>query len=196
MLTTKKSQIEKLLEPFVEPLSGVNPNILTLLGSIPPILFFVSVLNHHYVWAMLAFLGSGIDLIDGMIARKYKKVTDFGGFFDSLMDRVSDFLYITAFSFAGIVRWEIVTFLLLFSFLTSYIRSRAGLAAKNHMEFAVGMIERPERLGFILAALVSYIFFPYTTLYGISVVEWIFIILTFLSLITVIQRTLHAYKKL
>lgn len=196
MLTKQKPFIEKVLRPFVEPLSGVNPNILTLLGSIPPLLFFVFVLSHNYAWAVLAFLGSGIDLIDGMVARTYKKVTAFGGFFDSLMDRVSDFLYITAFAFGGIVRWEIVTFLLLFSFLTSYIRSRADLAAKNHMEFAVGIIERPERLGFIIAALISYIFFPYTTFYGISVVEWIFIILTFLSLITVIQRTLHAYKKL
>jgi len=54
-------------------------------------------------------------MLDGMVARKYHKVTAYGGFLDSTMDRVADFLIITAFSFGGIVRWEIVAPLLLFA---------------------------------------------------------------------------------
>jgi phosphatidylglycerophosphate synthase len=196
MLSHKKSQIETYLEPLAGLLSKVNPNVLTLIGSIPPLLFFVFVIYKMYFLAFIALMGSAVDLLDGMVARKYNKVTNFGGFFDSIIDRLGDFLYITAFSFSGIVRWEIVAPLLLFSFMTSYIRSRAGLAAKSHMEFAIGLIERPERLLFIFLSLLLYIIFPEVILSGLNIAESAFLLLTILSFVTVIQRTIHAYKKL
>ena len=196
MLSNKKPQIEKFIEPLINHLSRVNPNTLTLLGSIPPLLFFVFVVKNLYILGLIAFLGNFFDIIDGMIARKYNKVTAFGGFFDSTMDRIGDFLIITAFAFGKIVRWEIIAPLLLFSFLTSYIRSRAGLAANNHMEFAIGLIERPERLTIIFFALLTYTIFPKFNFYGFNISEIIFILLIILSLYTVFQRILHAYNKL
>jgi phosphatidylglycerophosphate synthase len=124
MLSHKKSKIEAYLAPVIPFLANVNPNLLTLLGSIPPLLFFVFVLTHHYIFALIVYFGNGFDMLDGMVARKFKKVTAFGGLFDSTMDRVSDFLLITAFAFGSIVRWEIIAPFLLFAFLTGYIRSR------------------------------------------------------------------------
>ncbi|MGI8420466.1 MAG: CDP-alcohol phosphatidyltransferase family protein [Candidatus Levyibacteriota bacterium] len=195
MLTAYKKLAETALEPVIQPLSKVNPNTLTLLGSIPPLLFFVFVLNHWYIAALIAFLGNGFDLIDGMVARKYNHVTNFGGFLDSTMDRVADFLLITAFAFGGLVRWEIVAPLLLFSFLTSYIRSRSESANRN-VNFAVGLIARTERLIIIIFSLLLYILFP-TLKFGVfNVIEAIFLILTLLSLFTVLQRVTYAYKKL
>lgn len=194
MLNYKKPTIEKILDPLVTPLSGVNPNLLTLIGSIPPLLFFVFVVNGNYFLAIIAFLGSGIDLLDGMVARKYGKTSYFGGFLDSTVDRISDFLFITAFAFGQIARWEIIAPLLLVSFLISYIRSRAGLAAKSHMEFAIGLIERPERFLFLIVALISYILFPSLIISNFNIAEIILLLLTLFSIYTVIQRTIHAYK--
>src|SRR5579862_4764837 len=128
MLSRQKSTFEPYLAPFVKNLSKVSPNTLTLLGSIPPILFFVFILYHWYILALIALIGNGFDMLDGMVARKYHKVTNFGGFLDSTMDRVADFLIITVFAFTGIVRWEIVAPFLLFAYLTSYVRSRGELA--------------------------------------------------------------------
>lgn len=196
MLSNQKQLTEKILQPFIKPLSGVNPNILTLLGSIPSLLFFVFLIFHWYLLAVIAFAGSIFDLIDGIIARKYHKVTTFGGFLDSTLDRIADFLFITAFAFAGIVRWEIVAPLLLFSFLTSYIRSRAGLAAKSHMEFAIGLIERPERLIMIIGTVFLYVLFPTITVGGYNIAEMVFVVLVILSAYTVLQRVMYAYKKL
>src|SRR5438105_997507 len=105
MLSNKKTTIENYFEPLVKLLSQVDPNYLTFLGSIPPLLFFVFVVSHHYIWALVAFLGNALDLLDGMVARKYSKVSAFGGFLDSVMDRVSDFFIIAAFGFGRIVRW-------------------------------------------------------------------------------------------
>jgi archaetidylinositol phosphate synthase len=193
MLTNKKPIAEKFLEPLAKPLAGVNPNLITLIGSIPPILFFVFVINGNYVLALIAFFGSAIDLLDGLIARKFNKVSSFGGFLDSTIDRVGDFLFITAFAFGQIVRWEIIAPLLLFSFLTSYIRSRAGLESRDHMEFAIGLIERPERFMFLISALVAYIIFPNVEISNLNLAEIILFMLTILSSITVIQRITHAH---
>lgn len=196
MLSDKKPQFEKYLEPVAKQLSGVNPNILTLLGSIPPLLFFVSVLYHQYILALVALVGTGFDLIDGMIARKYNKVTNFGGFLDSVMDRIGDFLIISAFSFGGIVEWEITTILLFISFLISYTRAHGELRNSNKISFAVGLIERPERIVIMFFALISYILFPTIIVNQLNTAEWLFIFLSFLSFITVIQRIQYAYKKL
>ncbi len=130
-----------------------------------------------------------------MVARKYKKVTAFGGFLDSTLDRVGDFLIITSFSFAGIVRWELTIPLLLFAFLTSYIRSRGELA-KPSVSFAVGIVERTERLIVVVLALVLHMFFPNYSFAGFNVMEVSFLFLGILSFYTVLQRVAHAHKNL
>jgi archaetidylinositol phosphate synthase len=197
MLSYKKPSIEKYLDPLTGLFRDINPNVLTLLGSIPPLLFFVFVLNHWYVLALFAFLGNSFDLIDGMVARKYNKVTPFGAFLDSTLDRLSDFLMITAFAFAGIVRWEIVAPFLLFSFMISYARSRSETLVKDKTtSFAVGLIERTERLMAIILALLLYIFFPNFIILIFNLAECIFILLIVLSFFTLLQRILYAYKKL
>lgn len=195
MLSSKKSTVEAYLHPIVKYLSHANPNTLTLLGSIPPLLFFVCILYHWYILALIAFVGNGFDMLDGMVARKYHKVTPFGGFLDSTMDRVADFLLITAFAFGGIVRWEIVAPLLLFAYLTSYVRSRGELANPK-VSFAMGLIERPERLVLIFFALLLYILFPTITFLDLNITEATFIFIMLLSFYTVIQRVSHAYNSL
>lgn len=187
--------MESFLEPIIQPLSKVNPNTLTLIGSIPSLLFFIFVIQHWYLLALLAFVGNAFDLIDGMVARKYNKVTAFGGFLDSTMDRVADFLLITAFAFGGIVRWEIVAPLFLFAYLTSYIRSRGELANRS-TSFAIGLIERTERLVLIFFALLLFIIFPTASFAGLNVAEVVLLFTMILSLYTVIQRVMHAKKSL
>lgn len=195
MLTKYKKLAESVLEPAVEPLSKVNPNMLTLLGSIPSLLFFVAVLNHQYLLAILTSFLHIIDMLDGMIARRYKKVTAFGGFLDSTIDRFGDFFLITAFAFAGIAHWEIVAPLLLFAFLTSYIRSRGELA-KPGVSFAVGLVERTERIIGIFLSLAICALFPTVTFGGLNLLELGLLVLVALSFYTVLQRIGYAYKKL
>lgn len=200
MLSDKKSSVEKYIEPSIGLFKHVPPHVLTLLGSIPPLLFFVFVIMHWYVLALIAFFCNFFDFIDGMVARKYHKVTTFGSFFDSTLDRISDFFIITAFAFGGIVRWEIVAPLLLFSFLISYAR---GISEKlayakgdTHTKFNIGLIERTERLIMLLAALILFILFPTSSIATFNIAEVILLILVVLSGYTAIQRILYAYKKL
>jgi archaetidylinositol phosphate synthase len=195
MLSAQKPTIEKYLNPLVKYFAALNPNTLTLLGSIPPLLFFVCIILHWYILALIALIGSGFDMIDGMVARKYHKITAFGGFLDSTIDRVADFLIITAFAFGGIVRWEIAAPFLLFAYLTSYVRSRGELA-NPRVSFAMGFVERPERLILIFLALFFYMLFRTTTVATCNIAEIIFILIALLSLYTVVQRIAHAHKNL
>lgn len=174
----------------------MNPNLLTFLGLLPSLLFFVFVIFHLYLLAIIAFIGNIFDLLDGMVARKYHKVTAFGGFLDSTLDRVSDFFIISAFAFGGLVRWEIAVVLLFVSFLISYMRSRGELAAPQRVKFDMGIVERSERLVIIFFSLVFFLVFPKVTISSFTVPEAFFIILILLSLLTVFQRGIHAYKNL
>jgi phosphatidylglycerophosphate synthase len=196
MLSARKTTVDRYLYTIVDYLPTKDPNTLTLIGSIPSLLFFVFVIAHWYVAALIVFLGNAFDLLDGTMARKYHKVTPFGGFLDSFMDRVSDFLVITAFAFAHIVRWEIAAPVLLFAFLTSYARSRGELAANKKITFAVGLIERTERFILLFIALLVYTLLPFVTMFGLNMAEIFFIFIGALSLYTLYERIQLAYRSL
>jgi len=196
MLSQKKPIIEKYLQPLIKPLANIDPNILTLIGSIPPLLFFVLVAYGYYNFALLIFPFLAIDLLDGAVARMAGKVTAFGGFLDSTIDRISDFLIISAFGFGMIAGWKIVVIFLFAAFLVSYIRSRGELASNKTLSFNMGLIERTERMIGIFVGLVGYLLAPSFTFGGFNIIELAFILLIFSSFITIIQRILWAYKKL
>jgi archaetidylinositol phosphate synthase len=196
MLTVLKPYAEKPLQPLARVLKHVNPNWISVLGLLFPVLFFILVLNKLYYLALLTFIFNWVDLLDGMVARQGEKVTPFGGFLDSTIDRVSDFVVIAAFGFAGIVSWNIILPLLMLSYLISYIRSRTELAAKGDLKASVGIIERTERLLLVFIGLLLYAFFPNTTIFGQNIMSAMCIVLLVLSAVTVIQRIDFAYKKL
>lgn len=196
MLSNYKSRIEEQLLGLGRNLAWINPNVLTVLGIIPPILFFIFLQSHNYVWAAIALLFSTIDMLDGLVARASGKVSAFGGFLDSTLDRISDFLIITAFYAAGIVRLELAAMLLLITFLISYARSRAELASDGKIRFDQGLIERPERIIFLFAVVVAQALFPNSIVYGLGLAEFLILILTILSLSTLVQRVFYAYRRL
>lgn len=196
MLTTYKPLAQKVLTPIALRLHFINPNIITLTGLVFPILFLILLLSELYVLAVISFILNLTDMLDGLVARSQNKVTPFGGFLDSTLDRVSDFVVISAFGFADLVPWTIIIPLLLVSSLISYIRSRTELAAKNKLVAAVGIIERTERIGIIFIALILYILFPNFFIFQMNIASMIFILLLILSSVTVYQRLVFAYKKL
>lgn len=196
MLSRFKPFAEKSLRPVIFLLKDVNPNVITLLGLIFPVLFFVFVILKWYILALFVFIFNGVDMLDGLVARLHKKVTPFGGFLDSTVDRFSDFVVIMSFGFGGLVNWTIVMPFLLFTFLISYIRSRIELAVGGTLTANVGIMERTERLVGIFVGLIFYIIFPEVNLFGFNVVSLVFLVLLILSAVTVAQRIIFAYKNL
>lgn len=196
MLTVFKPVVEKPLKPIATLLRNVNPNLISMLGLIFPTIFFILVLRHDYAWALFVFIFNAVDMLDGMVARMTGKVTTFGGFLDSTIDRYADFAALSALSFAGIVSWDIVAPLILFSYLISYMRTRIEYMAKGKVTASVGIMERTERLVGIFIALLLFALWPHVILYSHNLAAIVFILLTVLSGITVIQRFVFAYQKL
>lgn len=197
MLSEIKPKLSPLINAIAKPFSKINPNILSLIGMIFPILFLIFMIQKNYLWALVMLFGSLFDLLDGAVARISNRVTKFGGLLDSTLDRLSDALYITGFYYSGIISLELALVVLVESYLISYIRSRAELAAKGEFVLNVGVIERPERIvAFFLSLICAFDPISKVLLGGLTISVWIFILLAGLSFITIIQRFYIAAKRL
>src|SRR6185503_11124328 len=127
----------------------IHPNVLTLTGLAINIFAAILFAKGIFTWAGLVVLFAGIfDMVDGEVARRTGRVTKFGAFFDSVIDRYSDLLLLL-----GLMIWYakldrifymgLTGLVLIGSVMTSYTRARAEslIAACK-----VGFLERPERI--------------------------------------------------
>src|SRR5271170_4140806 len=130
-------------------LSKIHPNVLTALGLAINIGAAALLAVGQFRWAGVVIIGAGVfDMVDGRVARETNRVTRFGGFFDSVLDRYSDLAllmgllvyYATINRFFYIVLTAIV---MTGSVMVSYTRARAE---NTIPKCKVGFLERPERV--------------------------------------------------
>jgi CDP-diacylglycerol---glycerol-3-phosphate 3-phosphatidyltransferase len=175
-------------------LTRISPNVLTFVGLVinvgAALLFgFASADNNQalmFRWAGVVIIGAGIfDMVDGRVARATNQVTDFGAFFDSVIDRYSDVAlffgllvyYARANRFFYVV---LVAFVMVSSVMVSYTRARAESLIHK---CKVGFMERPERIVLVIIGALFNRMAP---------VLWVIAVL---SLITVIHRIRYTYEE-
>lgn len=78
---------DRLIEPLAAPLGSVSPNLLTILGLLIGLTAawlaaIGSVVPSLLVW----FLSRVVDGLDGLVARRFNKQSDFGGYLDIVCD--------------------------------------------------------------------------------------------------------------
>ena len=180
---------KRILDTLVIWLSSLNanPNVLTLIGLTINIFAMILFAKGIFLWAGLVILFAGIfDIVDGEVARRTKRVTKFGAFFDSAIDRYSDLLLLL-----GLIIWYaklnrifyvgLTGLVLIGSTMTSYTRARAESLIP---ECKVGFLERPERVVLlIIGALTD----------RMAAVLWVMAIL---SNWTVSQRIWYTWREL
>jgi len=68
--------------------TGINPNVLTFLGLVvnfgAAVMFAV---GRFRTGALIIFFAGFLDMLDGQVARRQNRVTAFGAFYDSTLDR-------------------------------------------------------------------------------------------------------------
>ena len=132
---------------------GVNPNILTFIGFGINLLAAYLFAYGYFRWAGLTIILAGIfDMADGRVARLEGRVTPFGGFYDSVMDRYSDLcLLIGLLIYYGRINQflyvSLVGVAMIGSVMVSYTRARAENVIPS---CKVGFLERPERVVLII----------------------------------------------
>jgi len=136
----------------------VHPNVLTVIGLVINILAAILFAKGLFLWAGLVVVFAGIfDMVDGEVARRTNRVTKFGAFFDSVIDRYSDMVLLL-----GLVIWYakmdklfymgLAVFALIGSIMTSYTRARAESLIPA---CKVGFLERPERIVLLIIGALS-----------------------------------------
>jgi len=180
-----KPHFEKATKPLIETFDKLNisPNTLTITGFMITCAgsYFI-VENQFFLAGVILILGAIFDALDGHLARNSGKISKFGAFLDSVIDRISDAVPLLAILilFRENQTLFITTFLsVIFSFLVSYTRARAeGLG----FECKIGLFERPERLTVLITSLL------------LNMLEIGIFILTIGSFITFLQRMYYVYK--
>src|SRR3979490_3040746 len=72
-------------------LSRIHPNVLTFLVLVIHTIAAYMLAVGQFRWGAAVIIGAGLfDMVDGRVARETNRVTRFGGFFDSVLDRYSD----------------------------------------------------------------------------------------------------------
>jgi CDP-diacylglycerol---glycerol-3-phosphate 3-phosphatidyltransferase len=174
----------------------VSPNALTAAGvllcaaaSVVVYFEYRSELAAFWVGAALFIVGSILDILDGALARRSNKATQFGAFVDSTTDRISEAFMLGAIALVFARENNEVALAFTFaavggSFLVSYTRARAeALSLKGD----VGIGSRAERVFVISAGL---ILAPWGAL------QWAIYLLTVTAWITVLQRVLAVRSQL
>lgn len=190
MITKFKKQFEPLIAIIAQPFLSWNPSLLTSFSLLFALLFFAGIVKHVYILSIISLFGFLFDALDGYVARSQNKVTQFGGFFDSVVDRIADFFFITSFGFGHLVDWGLVVFVLFTSFLISYMRSRGDLAFNLGHAPAEGLMQRTERILAIYLAFLLFLFVPNVTLGSFSLLAAMFALLAILNTYTIFQRLL------
>ena len=134
-------------------LTKINPNVLTFLGLLINVGASALLWFGQFRSAGFVIIGAGLfDMVDGRVARETNRVTRFGGFFDSVLDRYSDLaLLIGLLVWYGSINrhfYVLLTALAMAgSVMVSYTRSRAENSIPT---CKVGFMERPERVVLVI----------------------------------------------
>ncbi len=167
-------------------LSKIHPNVLTFLGLLINGVAAVLLASGRFFTAGLVMIAAGIfDMVDGRVARQTNRVTRFGGFFDSVLDRYSDLVLLMGLLvyYASINRFFYVVLtavVMTGSVMVSYTRARAENVIP---QCKVGFMERPERVVLlIIGALFN----------RMAPVLWVIAVL---SNVTVIHRMIYTWQE-
>jgi CDP-diacylglycerol--glycerol-3-phosphate 3-phosphatidyltransferase len=129
--------------------TGINPNVLTFLGLLVNFAAAASfAVGNFRTGALIIFFAGFLDMLDGQVARRQKRVTAFGAFYDSTLDRYADMaLYmglLVYYSVSGRTPYVVLSAVATAgSVMVSYARARAESLIPM---CKVGFMERPERL--------------------------------------------------
>ncbi|MDQ6693819.1 MAG: CDP-alcohol phosphatidyltransferase family protein [Chloroflexota bacterium] len=168
----------------------ITPNMLTLFGFVLNLAVAALLATGHLVAGGMMILVAGLfDMLDGALARITGKMSEFGAFLDSVVDRYSEaviLLGLLLFYYNTEPGQHLQQVLLLYailfgSMMISYARARAGAL---NISNEVGLMARPERIVLIAVGLLFQTFLLLPVL-------WILAVGTH---ITSVQRIVHVWQ--
>jgi CDP-diacylglycerol--glycerol-3-phosphate 3-phosphatidyltransferase len=167
--------------------TGITPNALTFIALLvngwAAVMF---AMGQFRTAAAILFLAGFLDMADGQVARHAGRVTAFGAFLDSTLDRYSDLgIYmglVVYYTLIGRTFYMILAAVAMASsFMVSYSRARAESLIPT---CKVGFMERPERLVLLLLG---------GAFHRMAQALWV---IALISTITVIHRVVYTWQEI
>jgi CDP-diacylglycerol--glycerol-3-phosphate 3-phosphatidyltransferase len=165
---------------------GLTPNLLTIVGFLLNCAVAAIIASGHIrIGGVLLLFSSGFDMLDGAVARATGKMSPFGGFFDSTVDRYSEIVVYGGLLYylLGTDDWKSAALLTAAAatgaLMISYTRARAEAAG---WKASVGLLARTERVVVLSIGLV------------IGKPVWALWILAVGTHITAVTRMAHVWR--
>ncbi|MCX6048881.1 MAG: CDP-alcohol phosphatidyltransferase family protein [Chloroflexi bacterium] len=196
--TSLRELKDRIAAPLTIRMEGISPDLLSLLALLVGVGAALFAAQAHYGWA-LAFwlLNRALDGLDGLLARQHAKQSDFGGYFDIVVD----FVVYASVPIGLVMGTPSPEHYLTLAFLLAsfYINAASwmylgAILEKRHARDAQTMTSIVMPVGLIggtetIVAYCLFLAFP-------ARITLLFTIFAALVLITVIQRLIWAWRKL
>jgi CDP-diacylglycerol--glycerol-3-phosphate 3-phosphatidyltransferase len=189
----------RIIDPLVHRLirMKVHPNAISTVGfSTTLVAGLLYHLDHVRSAGLLVLLGGAIDIVDGRVARESGLESEFGAFYDSTLDRISEVVvFVGLASLYNTIRADVEDVAMVYvilvalggSLMVSYTRARAESLG---FECKVGLMQRAERV--VLLGLGSLAF-------GLAwdglALDLIIITVAVLTNLTALQRIVWVYQR-
>ncbi len=178
MLSTLRKRVRT--ERLADLVPVKNPHIISVFG------FLLAVVSGYYFsnarWiegGIFLLLSSFMDVLDGAVARKWKRESPAGALLDAVLDRLSEGAVLLGIAM-GTLLWQLCMIALLLSLMISYVKARAEMEKKVGNYKWPDLMERGERM------LLLSIVFPIAALQGYTL-EFL-LVFNVLLLIGFLQR--------
>jgi CDP-diacylglycerol--glycerol-3-phosphate 3-phosphatidyltransferase len=197
-LESLRGSVYGIIAPLIDALvrRRVHPNLLTTLGFVSTLLAGLAYHQHMVRFAgFLILLGGFFDILDGRVARLSDLGSEFGAFYDSTLDRISEIaVFIGILSLYNDYRQELGDVGMIYliylamagSLMISYTRARAEALG---LDCKVGLMPRAERVVLIGGAS---LFFG--GMWNGLALKVVIVILAVLTNLTAFQRIVWVYR--
>ena len=177
--------------------SGISPNAVTLIGFA---LVAAAAAAYPFHRNDLAFgvclaLAFSFDALDGAVARLTGRSSKFGGYLDAVIDRYQELAVLAAIAWVHDA-WPAALLVVSGSFLTSYNKARAAMEVAIDNGDWPDLVERLERIIFLVALLVIAHWLPQVPGIGLALVPSGLVVLGVLAHVTAIQRFFRARRRI
>lgn len=175
----------------------IHPNVLSIVGVLLIFIPAAFAAQGRFLLAGVTLAAVALfDTLDGAVARATDRVTKFGGFLDSVLDRVADAAILIGIGMStdGTMRWwAVIGAGLVGQYLTSYTRARAYEFGSPAPATWRQLFERPERIIYLC------LLFATAELYAlvrpeVEVLYWGMVIYATLALFTSIARVVRVHR--
>jgi CDP-diacylglycerol--glycerol-3-phosphate 3-phosphatidyltransferase len=180
--------------------AGISPNALTVGGFVGTSAGALAAAGQWWLLAGILVLAFGIfDLFDGAVARATGRVSKFGAFLDSTLDRTGENLALAGVAFGasraggpGDLAVPLALLALTFASVVTYTRARAEAVG---LKGDIGIAPRPERLVVLSVGLILAGVFGLGSVAGSVALNVALAIIAATSAITVVQRILYVRQQ-